>query len=156
MAWCRQATSHYLSQCWPSSMSPYGVTRPQWVNLSWKCESVFIWDPFQCLWLHIHHLYFGFYLVINDYEKRILSEYRLFHGNMCDELSLSDQKVTQHTVHWWPLEVNVQQAQGNALTKCQSTRMYMYDIITWNRFPHYWPFVRGILKGTHCLLTKDQ
>ena len=25
MAWCRQATSHYLSQCWPSSMSPYGV-----------------------------------------------------------------------------------------------------------------------------------
>ena len=32
MAWCRQATSHYLNQCWPSSMSPYGVTRPQWVN----------------------------------------------------------------------------------------------------------------------------
>ena len=22
MAWCRQATSHYLSQCWPRSMSP--------------------------------------------------------------------------------------------------------------------------------------
>ena len=33
MAWCRQATSHYLSQCWPRSMSPYGVTRPQWVNI---------------------------------------------------------------------------------------------------------------------------
>ena len=32
MAWCRQATSHYLSQCWPRSMSPYGVTRPQWVK----------------------------------------------------------------------------------------------------------------------------
>ena len=32
MAWCRQATSHYLSQCWPRSMSPNGVTRPQWVN----------------------------------------------------------------------------------------------------------------------------
>ena len=32
MAWCRQETSHYLSQCWPSSMSPYGVTRPQWVK----------------------------------------------------------------------------------------------------------------------------
>ena len=29
MAWCRQATSHYLSQCWPRSMAPYGVTRPQ-------------------------------------------------------------------------------------------------------------------------------
>ena len=32
MAWCRQVTSHYLSQCWPRSLSPYGVTRPQWVN----------------------------------------------------------------------------------------------------------------------------
>ena len=33
MAWCRQAASHYLSQCCPRSLSPYGVTRPQWVNL---------------------------------------------------------------------------------------------------------------------------
>ena len=33
MAWCRQATSHYLSQCWPRSVSSYGITRPQWVNL---------------------------------------------------------------------------------------------------------------------------
>ena len=32
MAWCRQATSHYLSQCWPRSLSPYGITRPQWVK----------------------------------------------------------------------------------------------------------------------------
>ena len=32
MAWCCQATSHYLSQCWLSSLSPYGVARPQWVN----------------------------------------------------------------------------------------------------------------------------
>ena len=34
MAWCRQATSHYLSQCWPRSMSPYGITRPQWVKMT--------------------------------------------------------------------------------------------------------------------------
>ena len=33
MAWCRQATSHYLSQCWLRSMLPYGITRPQWVRL---------------------------------------------------------------------------------------------------------------------------
>ena len=32
MAWCRQAASHYLSQCWPRSLSPNGLTRPQWVN----------------------------------------------------------------------------------------------------------------------------
>ena len=33
MTWCRRATSQYLSQCWPKSLLPYGVTRPQWVNL---------------------------------------------------------------------------------------------------------------------------
>ena len=32
MAWCRQAASHYLSHCCPRSLSPYGVTRPQWVK----------------------------------------------------------------------------------------------------------------------------
>ena len=32
MAWCHQATSHYLSQCWPRPLLPYGVTRPQWVK----------------------------------------------------------------------------------------------------------------------------
>ena len=34
MAWCRQATSHYLSQCWPRSLSPNGVTKAQWVLIS--------------------------------------------------------------------------------------------------------------------------
>ena len=33
MAWCRQAPSHYLSQCWPRYMPPYGVTGPQWVKI---------------------------------------------------------------------------------------------------------------------------
>ena len=33
MAWCRQATSHYPNQCWLRSPTPYGVTRPQWVDI---------------------------------------------------------------------------------------------------------------------------
>ena len=35
MHWCRQATSHYLSQCWPKSMTPCGVTMPQRVKIQW-------------------------------------------------------------------------------------------------------------------------
>ena len=38
MAWCRQATSHYLSQCWPRSLLPYEVTRPQWINVWYELE----------------------------------------------------------------------------------------------------------------------
>ena len=37
MAWCHQATSHYLNQCWPRSLPPYGVTRPQWVKSLVSC-----------------------------------------------------------------------------------------------------------------------
>ena len=36
MAWCRQAASHYLSQCWPRSLSPHDITRPQRVNVYYQ------------------------------------------------------------------------------------------------------------------------
>ena len=35
MPWWCQATSHYLSQRWPQSMPPYGITKPQWVINVW-------------------------------------------------------------------------------------------------------------------------
>ena len=42
MTWCRQATSHYLGQCWPRSMSPKGVTRPQWVYSRSTCDNSWV------------------------------------------------------------------------------------------------------------------
>ena len=36
MAWCHVATNHYLSQCWPRSVSLYGITRPQRVITKYK------------------------------------------------------------------------------------------------------------------------
>ena len=64
MVWCRQATSHYLSQWWPRSMSPYGVTRPQWVHAITKtatytqtthvlvltsfCDQFHLWKRYIC------------------------------------------------------------------------------------------------------------
>ena len=32
MAWCCQAICHYTIQCWPRSMLPYSVTRPQRID----------------------------------------------------------------------------------------------------------------------------
>ena len=44
MAWCRQAASHYLSQCWLRSMSPNDVTRPQWVKyMGTSCGIALMW-----------------------------------------------------------------------------------------------------------------
>ena len=46
-----QATSHYLSQCWPSSMTPYGIDRPQWVYSlapeTHEILQVYFLNPFQ-------------------------------------------------------------------------------------------------------------
>ena len=50
MAWCHQATSHYLCQCWPSSMSSYGVTRPQWVKVANMHHLYKIVTPHSQLW----------------------------------------------------------------------------------------------------------
>ena len=36
MAWCHQGTSHYLSQCLPRFISPYG--RPQWFNYTCRIQ----------------------------------------------------------------------------------------------------------------------
>ena len=44
MAWYHQATSHYLNQCLPRSMSPYGVIVPQWVGwLKDNCKDLATW-----------------------------------------------------------------------------------------------------------------
>ena len=44
MAWCHHITSHHLNQCWPRSLSTYGVTRPQWVTaeVDYNVEHTFI------------------------------------------------------------------------------------------------------------------
>ena len=36
MAWCRQPTSHYLDQCCPRSLMPYGIISPWWINIEKK------------------------------------------------------------------------------------------------------------------------
>ena len=43
MVWCRQATSHYMSQCWPRSISSYVVTMPQWVKLVIPKSLTYVW-----------------------------------------------------------------------------------------------------------------
>ena len=43
MDWCRQATSHYLGQCWPRSPTPHGVTRPQLVKYQPVSHPRWLW-----------------------------------------------------------------------------------------------------------------
>ena len=45
MAWCCQATSHYMNKCWPRSIMPYGIT----VNNTWflLINSYHSWSKYQ-------------------------------------------------------------------------------------------------------------
>ena len=43
MAWCRPATGQYPSQCCARYVSPYSVTRPQWVKSSAQHPAIFLW-----------------------------------------------------------------------------------------------------------------
>ena len=40
VAWCHLATNYYLSRCWSTSMSPYGITSSQWVNSLWPSDAI--------------------------------------------------------------------------------------------------------------------
>ena len=42
MAWCHQATSHYLGQCWLISLPPYAIARPQWVEIQTESSMILI------------------------------------------------------------------------------------------------------------------
>ena len=67
MAWCHQATSHYLSQCCPRSLSPFNVTRPQWVNtLRADDECICQWTDSSFMQVMACHLAPSHYLTNTD------------------------------------------------------------------------------------------
>ena len=51
MAWCLTASSHYLSQCWPRTMSPDGVTKPlnRWQAIILTNDGLVSW----CIYIYI-------------------------------------------------------------------------------------------------------
>ena len=55
MAWCHQATSHYLSQCLPRSVLSYGLIRLQWVNIN-------------NMYCDIHGIFQGNYIMVKQAE----------------------------------------------------------------------------------------
>ena len=70
MAWCCQATSHYLNQCWPTFIMTYGTTRPQWFKLTLTAE---VWS---ILWMYFE-----------EFDRRVKNfEHIWYSGNLLDQL----------------------------------------------------------------------
>ena len=78
MAWCHQAMSHYLSQFWTRSMSPYGVIRPQGVNCLVACYYLlwcmgekhnFSWSD---MWFNVCHCFVNLSVTLRTSERSVL------------------------------------------------------------------------------------
>ena len=85
MAWCRQATSYYLSQCLPSSPSPYDTTRPRWVNVAFDTLRPYTTTPSK---LTTQSVFVVCYQVASIHNTRAccLSKNSNFTGNHIDHL----------------------------------------------------------------------
>ena len=69
MVWCHQATGHDLSQCRSRSMSPYGVTCLQYININMIKQDKSVCNLFSCMIyqfakftniIYIYSIYSGF------------------------------------------------------------------------------------------------
>ena len=122
MAWCRQATSHYLSQCWPRSLTPYGVTRPQWVKW-WHYDMLStLLAQLDCLFNSLFRLtsskyenqyYWPFvsgihwWLVVSSHKGPVAQKEVPFHDvimsfESCNSgVQCCSRSLKATTVHWW-------------------------------------------------------
>ena len=116
MTWCCQATSHYLNQCWPRSLSPYGVIRPKWVKKVWS-----EWNSTGTKsWSNKGMFYYGRYDKMN-FCKRAVSKIRKI-GHGADVWKLSQCCKQLHSLrlpHPWylPDTVLLSDFKANALSK---------------------------------------
>ena len=162
MAWCRQATSHYLSQCWPRSTLLYGVTKPQWIN---HTTAVFELCLF---WYKTEqpHKRFAF---PSRSPSQLSEPVSIFHFPGCIALpliswsciSVMGSKVRLYITSfviilliWMFIEFVVAviaSSTWDVPTLLLRWGWYDFwaacchkDVMAWKRFPHYWPFVTRI------------
>ena len=85
MAWCHQATSHYLTHCCSRPMTAYGVSRPPWVNpFSNELSDNIPWySNAECCW--------------DSCSKKITKC-----GYYIANITASDGLNSQYHGYWWP------------------------------------------------------
>ena len=97
MAWCYQALNHYFSQCWPRSMSLYGIIVLQYVNSFeyWHMKSMCTQSSNEMLWLDFDGLVKEKHnSIVTSYNKPSISRLDiriLILGNVC---VMNSHKVT--------------------------------------------------------------
>ena len=112
MAWCRQTSSHYLSQCWPRSISSYSVTRLQCVELS------HVFDPSDLTTINTNLVMNKFHCNSHKSSWNICVKYTIhlikyahglqFVGFLCDPVDISVKSLAPgyHTIEVVPVKLS--------------------------------------------------
>ena len=115
MAWCHQAPSHYLEQCWQNSTIPYGITRPEWlINIvEWVSK------------LHMYQLIFKYWvpLVKDQFPHDSFSQWSVVYSSIIHAVHESDWPGFY--THWDMPEFPIEQYR------------YMGDQVKHSTFSHY-------------------
>ena len=129
MAWCLQAKSHYLIQCWPKTVSPYGVTLPQLGEVYLLSSAVrFMYHVMPCYTFRSLRLY--------GFRPRIRLAQKYGAGHSAPILTLHESSYIWLKCSWSHLYV--------AIVICSWFSSVHDDVIKWKHFPRNWPFVREI------------
>ena len=104
MAWWCQAASHYLSQCWPRSMWPYGITKPQWVHtiipdlwIQWQMQ------PCICRVTQAHSSTHYNDVIMSVMVSQITSLMIVCSGTDQRKHHSSALQAFVRGIHWWPV-----------------------------------------------------
>ena len=101
-----QTTSHYLNQCWHSSLTHICGTRGRWINANMR---------------PLRHQVFSKALLCN--KMYVVNQ------SLCCASGVSIAGDKNADIRFYFMQC-ILWSYGN--------------VTAWNRFPHYWPFVRGI------------
>ena len=154
MTWCHQTIRHHLSQCWPRSMSTYGITRPHWFNLSANrlsnkcvfsihvpCFCKPLPEPMltphqQILWHSSERNFIG--IIISAPDNNLKNEFE----NQTFKITLTSPR-SQWVNSLRPRNVYMHQWTGSALDQimaCSAPSHYMnqcWFIVDWNLWKNY-------------------
>ena len=152
MAWCHQATCHYMEQCWLRSMRPYDITGPQWVNTLRLRQNVphFPDDIFKYIflnenvWISIKiSLKFVPKVPINDIPAlvQIMAWRRPGNKPLYEPMMVSllthicfswPQRVKIIPIHPWVIKVAIMEIDGEGSWSAGYAKLEILDLSWWN------------------------
>ena len=134
MAWCPEAARHYLNQCWQSSLTPYGIIKPQCVDGT--VYPITMMPHEYCCILNCWQLNSLFNILFRLTVKKITKPH-----------------ITGPVIQWITLTHGASNMEYTSMLWCHSGRKCIFELCTWTlQFIFCWPISMAVhLTCSHCM-----